>query len=136
VHKRYQDWFQRQYLSTPESQTLRCDLIRFIVGVIHPSNELLGSDIIPRWAVIGWLLTTCTSQVSFGNTSSTQGCQIFLDTIHIPKRGKIYKITTKLPNHHKIYQMAIIYVYQMGIKYTNILNSKALQNLPKWVLWV
>ena len=47
-HKRYQDWFQKHYLSTPESQSLRCDLIRFIVGVIHPTNELLCSDIIPR----------------------------------------------------------------------------------------
>lgn len=65
--KRYQDWFQRQYLSTPESQTLRCDVIRFICGVIHPSNELLCSDIIPRWAVIGWLLTTCTSNVAASN---------------------------------------------------------------------
>lgn len=67
THKRYQDWFQRQYLFTPESQSLRCDLIRFIVGVIHPTNELLCSDIIPRWAVIGWLLTTCTSQVAGSN---------------------------------------------------------------------
>ncbi|XP_043276838.1 integrator complex subunit 3 isoform X2 [Venturia canescens] len=66
-HKRYQDWFQRQYLATPESQSLRCDLIRFIVGVIHPTNELLCSDIIPRWAVIGWLLTTCTSTVAASN---------------------------------------------------------------------
>ncbi|XP_071055409.1 integrator complex subunit 3 homolog [Onthophagus taurus] len=66
-HKRYQDWFQRQYLSTPESQSLRCDMIRFIVGVIHPTNELLCSDIIPRWAVIGWLLTTCTSSVAASN---------------------------------------------------------------------
>lgn len=66
-HKRYQDWFQRQYLATPESQTLRCDMIRFIVGVIHPTNELLCSDIIPRWAVIGWLLTTCTSTVAVSN---------------------------------------------------------------------
>ncbi|XP_054160466.1 integrator complex subunit 3-like [Oppia nitens] len=65
--KRYQDWFQRQYLSTPESQTLRCDVIRFICGVIHPPNELLCSDIIPRWAVIGWLLTTCTSNVAAAN---------------------------------------------------------------------
>ncbi|CAG2120876.1 unnamed protein product, partial [Medioppia subpectinata] len=65
--KRYQDWFQRQYLATPESQTLRCDVIRFICGVIHPSNELLCSDIIPRWAVIGWLLTTCTSNVAASN---------------------------------------------------------------------
>lgn len=66
-HKRYQDWFQRQYLATPESQSLRCDIIRFIVGVIHPTNELLCSDIIPRWAVIGWLLTTCTSTVAASN---------------------------------------------------------------------
>lgn len=66
-HKRYQDWFQRQYLATPESQSLRCDIIRFIVGVIHPTNELLCSDIIPRWAVIGWLLTTCTSPVAVSN---------------------------------------------------------------------
>ena len=48
-----------QYLSTPESQTLRPDLIRYIVGVVHPSNEVLCSDIIPRWAIIGWLLTSC-----------------------------------------------------------------------------
>ena len=47
-HKRYQEWFQKTYLNTIESQTLRCDLIRFIVGVIHPPNELLCSDIIPR----------------------------------------------------------------------------------------
>ncbi|XP_057365693.1 integrator complex subunit 3-like [Daphnia carinata] len=65
--KRYQDWFQRQYLSTPESQSLRCDLIRFIVGVIHPSNEVLCSDIIPRWAILGWLLTTCTHPVAASN---------------------------------------------------------------------
>lgn len=58
--KRYQDWFQRQYLSTPDSQSLRCDLIRYICGVVHPSNEVLSSDILPRWAIIGWLLTTCT----------------------------------------------------------------------------
>ena len=49
-----------QYLATPESQSLRCDLIRYICCVFHPSNELLCSDIIPRWAVIGWLLQTCT----------------------------------------------------------------------------
>uniref|UniRef100_T1JE28 SOSS complex subunit A homolog n=1 Tax=Strigamia maritima TaxID=126957 RepID=T1JE28_STRMM len=66
-HKRYEDWFQKQYLSTPESQSLRCDLIRFIINVIHPTNELLCSDIIPRWAVIGWLLTTCTSNVAASN---------------------------------------------------------------------
>ena len=57
-----------QYLNTPESQTLRCDLIRFIIGCIHPSNEVLCSDIIPRWAVIGWLLSSCTSPVATANS--------------------------------------------------------------------
>lgn len=65
--RRYQEWFQRQYLSTPESQSLRCDLIRFICCVIHPSNEILCSDILPRWAVIGWLLMTCLSNVEASN---------------------------------------------------------------------
>ncbi|KAI5722742.1 hypothetical protein M8J76_012937 [Diaphorina citri] len=67
LQKRYQDWFTKQYLSTTESQALRYDVIRFIVGVIHPTNELLCSDIIPRWAVIGWLLTSCTSPVVLAN---------------------------------------------------------------------
>jgi hypothetical protein len=31
--------------------------------------------------------------------------------------------------------MATMHIFQMGIKYSNVFNSKALQNLPKlWVL--
>jgi hypothetical protein len=44
------------------------------------------------------------------------------------KTGKNYHITTKLPNDHKVYQMAVIYSYT---KYTNIFHYKALKNLPK-----
>lgn len=66
-HKRYQDWFQDKYFSTPESHSLRSDLIRFIINAIHPTNELLCSDIIPRWAIIGWLLTSCTNPVALAN---------------------------------------------------------------------
>lgn len=65
--RRYQDWFHKQYLSTPESQSLRCDLIRYICCFIHPSNEILCSDVLPRWAVIGWLLMTCLSNVEASN---------------------------------------------------------------------
>ncbi|XP_064474957.1 integrator complex subunit 3-like [Ornithodoros turicata] len=87
--KRYQDWFQKQYLSTPESQSLRCDIIRFICGVIHPSNELLCSDIIPRWAVIGWLLTTCTSNVAASNAKLA----LFYDWLFFnPERDNIMNI--------------------------------------------
>ena len=89
LQKRYQDWFQRQYLSTPESQSLRCDLIRFICGVIHPSNELLCSDIIPRWAVIGWLLTSCTSTVAASNARLS----LFYDWLfYDPDRDNIMNI--------------------------------------------
>ena len=66
--KRYQEWFQRQYLTLPESQSLRADLIRYICGVVHPSNEILGSDITPRWAVIGWLLSSCPNNVTAANS--------------------------------------------------------------------
>lgn len=87
--KRYQDWFQRQYLSTPESQSLRCDLIRFICGVIHPSNELLCSDIIPRWAVIGWILSSCTSNVAAANAKLS----LFYDWLfYDPERDNIMNI--------------------------------------------
>ena len=51
--------FSFKYLSTPESQTLLPDVVRFICGVIHPPNEILGSEVIPRWAILGWLYTTC-----------------------------------------------------------------------------
>ena len=99
-HKRYQDWFQRQYLSTQESQSLRCDLIRFIVGVIHPTNELLCSDIIPRWAVIGWLLTTCTSQVAASNAKLA----LFYDWLFFePDKDNIMNIEPAiLVMHHSI----------------------------------
>lgn len=66
-HKRYQDWFQDRYFATPESQSLRSDVIRYIIQVIHPTNELLCSDITPRWAIIGWLLTSCTNPVALTN---------------------------------------------------------------------
>jgi integrator complex subunit 3 len=66
-HKRYQDWFQRQYFSTPESQTLRVDLIRYICAVVHPTNEQLNAGLTPRWAVIGWLLNTCTNSIECSN---------------------------------------------------------------------
>lgn len=66
--KRYQDSFHKQYLSAPESLSLRCDLIRYICSLIHPTNEVLCSDIIPRWAIIGWLLATCTTSVSATNS--------------------------------------------------------------------
>ncbi|KAM8884511.1 integrator complex subunit 3 isoform X1 [Synchiropus splendidus] len=98
--KRYQDWFQRQYLSTAESQTLRCDLIRYICGVVHPSNEVLSSDILPRWAIIGWLLTTCTSNVAASNAKLA----LFYDWLFFnPEKDSIMNIEPAiLVMHHSM----------------------------------
>jgi hypothetical protein len=49
----------------------------------------------------------------------------------IPKPEKCTKWTHNVPNVHKISQMSVKY-YKMAIKYINIFQSKALQNLPKF----
>lgn len=87
--KRYQDSFHKQYLSTPESLSLRNDLIRYICSLIHPSNEVLCSDIIPRWAIIGWLLATCTTNISATNSKIA----LFYDwLVYDPKVDNIMNI--------------------------------------------
>jgi hypothetical protein len=44
----------------------------------------------------------------------------------------MYQVATKFRNGHKIYQMALTYIFEMAIENTNIFHSKALQNLPKF----
>jgi hypothetical protein len=49
--------------------------------------------------------------------------------------GKIYQMATKLPNGHKIYQMALMYLFQMTIELTNFFHprpSKIKPNLDFW----
>ena len=106
--KRFQEWFQRQYLSTPESQSLRCDLIRFICCVIHPTNEVLCSEIIPRWAVIGWILSSCTSTVATSNAKLS----IFYDWLFFdPERDNIMNIEPAiLVMHHSLRTHPVITV--------------------------
>eukprot|EP00257_Ricinus_communis_P020370 XP_015579584.1 integrator complex subunit 3 homolog isoform X2 [Ricinus communis] len=57
--KRHQTWFFKKFLFKPERETVIVDIVRFICCAHHPSNETIQSDIIPRWAVVGWLLKTC-----------------------------------------------------------------------------
>ncbi|KAK1258496.1 hypothetical protein QJS04_geneDACA017286 [Acorus gramineus] len=59
--KRYQIWFAKKFLNSPEKETLVCDFVRFICCAHHPSNEIIQSDVISRWAVVGWLLKCCRS---------------------------------------------------------------------------
>ena len=43
-HEAYQKWFQKTYLSSLSSVTLRADLIRFVCMCIIPTNEILQSQ--------------------------------------------------------------------------------------------
>ena len=54
-YMRHLDWLKRCICSA-QGPTLRCELIRYICGLIHPSMETINSDIIQRWFIIGWLL--------------------------------------------------------------------------------
>ncbi|KAD7477627.1 hypothetical protein R6Q59_007352 [Mikania micrantha] len=57
---RYQVWFGRKFLNAPEKETVLIDIVRFICCAHHPSKDIIHSNVIPRWAVIGWLLKCCT----------------------------------------------------------------------------
>ncbi|CAJ1976637.1 unnamed protein product [Sphenostylis stenocarpa] len=60
-HKRHQLWFAKKFLNEPDKEFVIVDIVRFICCAHHPSNEIIQSDIVPRWALIGWLLTSCRS---------------------------------------------------------------------------
>nr|KYP60665.1 Integrator complex subunit 3 isogeny [Cajanus cajan] len=57
--RRHQIWFARKFLSEPDREFVIVDIVRFICCAHHPTNEIIQSDIVPRWALIGWLLTCC-----------------------------------------------------------------------------
>ncbi|PIA53734.1 hypothetical protein AQUCO_00900367v1 [Aquilegia coerulea] len=65
---RYQVWFARKFLCRPEAESVITDIVRFICCAHHPSNEVIQSNVIPRWAIIGWLLKCCRSSHVEANT--------------------------------------------------------------------
>ena len=56
--KRYQQWFMAKHMPTPELESLVPDLIRYLVSVTPSTVQV---DVVPRWAVAGWLLQSVTS---------------------------------------------------------------------------
>ena len=62
--KRYQMWFAERFLPGPDSDTLIPCLVRFICCNWHPTNQILCSDIVTRWAILGWLLKSVHSEAA------------------------------------------------------------------------
>jgi integrator complex subunit 3 len=66
-HNRYQNWLAARCF-TQERESIIPDIIRFIVVCHHPTNAMLRSDVLPRWALLGWMLSctkASTQQPSF-----------------------------------------------------------------------
>ncbi|KAJ8655989.1 hypothetical protein O0I10_008429 [Lichtheimia ornata] len=64
-YQRNLGWFMQRYLLTAES--FYVDVIRYIVAGWYPSNQILQSDIVPRYVVIGSLLRAIKNPVVAAN---------------------------------------------------------------------
>ncbi|GAV02779.1 hypothetical protein RvY_13303 [Ramazzottius varieornatus] len=67
-HARYSEIFVRQYLNSPESELLLPEIIRFVVRVVHPTNEVLASDVLQRWNFILLLLMQCKTAAALNSS--------------------------------------------------------------------
>ncbi|CAO3638816.1 unnamed protein product [Cunninghamella blakesleeana] len=63
-------WFVQRFLSTNESEPFYVDLIRFIVAGWYPNNQILQSDIVPRYVVIGSMIRAIKSHVVAANVKT------------------------------------------------------------------
>eukprot|EP00741_Cyanophora_paradoxa_P013605 tig00020703_g13135.t1 len=87
--KRYQAWFAGRYLAGPESDSLVPDLVRFVCGVFHPSNEMLARNLVPRYALIGWLLRAVRTAHAAANVKLA----LFFDWLHYePARDNLMNL--------------------------------------------
>ena len=62
--KRYQMWFAERFLHGSDCDTLIPSLVRFICCNWHPPNQVLCSEIVTRWAILGWLLKSVHSDAA------------------------------------------------------------------------
>lgn len=56
MYQRNLNWFIQRYLNTPEMEPHYVDVIRYLVAGWYPSNQILQSDIVPRYVVIGSMI--------------------------------------------------------------------------------
>ncbi|CAN6362408.1 unnamed protein product [Urochloa humidicola] len=87
--KRYQLWFARKHLMVPGGEERIPDIVRFICCGYHPTNEVMQSGVIARWAVIGWLLTGCSKGYVVANAKLA----LFYDWLFFEEgRGSVMNI--------------------------------------------
>eukprot|EP00727_Mastigamoeba_balamuthi_P007508 m51a1_g3378 hypothetical protein (993) ;mRNA; f:478094-481850 len=81
---RYQTWFQQRHFANPENESLVVDLVRYTCCVWHPTNAIICSDIVPRWAMLGWM--TYAARADYTVVANVRQA-IFLDWIGFDPRA-------------------------------------------------
>ncbi|CEP17729.1 hypothetical protein [Parasitella parasitica] len=61
------NWFTQKFLTTPESEPFYVDIVRYLVAGWYPSNQILQSDIVPRYVIIGSMIRTIKSKIVAAN---------------------------------------------------------------------
>ncbi|KAI9287172.1 protein-domain-containing protein [Umbelopsis sp. AD052] len=87
-YQRNLEWFVKRWLSSPATEHFYADVIRYIVAGWYPSNELLQSNKVPRYAIIGTLFTYIKSHVTAANVKLS----LFLDWLFFADDSNIMLI--------------------------------------------
>ncbi|KAI7892878.1 protein-domain-containing protein [Mucor mucedo] len=69
-YQRNLNWFIQRYLSTPESEPFYVDVVRYLVAGWYPSNQILQSDIVPRYVVIGSMIRSIKNKTVVANVKT------------------------------------------------------------------
>ncbi|KAI9486803.1 MAG: protein-domain-containing protein [Benjaminiella poitrasii] len=69
-YQRNLNWFIQRFLSTPESEPFYVDIVRYLVAGWYPSNQILQSDIVPRYVIIGSLMRSIKSKIVAANVKT------------------------------------------------------------------
>lgn len=64
------NWFVQRFLSTPESEPFYVDIIRYLVAGWYPNNQILQSDIVPRYVIIGSMLRSIKNSIVAANVKT------------------------------------------------------------------
>jgi len=90
---RYQEWFRAKYLTAELSENAIPELIRYLCCVFHPDNQMLASDLVPRWAIISWLLKCCKTPQVVHNAKEA----LLYDFLFFPRTTEDFKVMNVEP---------------------------------------
>ncbi|KAF5736372.1 hypothetical protein HS088_TW14G00514 [Tripterygium wilfordii] len=132
--RRYQEWFAKKFLFAPERETLIVDIVRFICCAHHPSNDIIQSDVLPRWAAMGWLLKSCTKSYVEANVKLA----MFYDWLFFNERADnimniepamllmVYSIPKYIDVTHSLLEFLFLLVDNFDMNHNDLMRTGVL----------